>query len=86
MICPETPSNVCTIVDLESLLKSNNTYIQCFTAPISVWVITHSLSKFPSVTVVDVDNKVVVGEVDYTDNNIITITFSIPFSGCAFLN
>ena len=52
----------------------------------SSWSISHNLGKYPSVTVVDSAGDVVVGEVNYVNNNSVTITFSSAFSGKAFLN
>ena len=50
------------------------------------WTIAHNLSKFPSVSVVDSGLTQVEGEVEYTDNNNLTITFSSAFSGSAYIN
>lgn len=50
------------------------------------WVITHNLGRIPSVTVVDTSNTVVVGEVTYISENKLSIKFSSPLSGKAFLN
>ena len=86
MSCPETPSNVCTVLDLKDIIADNNTYTQCFGTASAVWTITHNLGKFPSVTIVDTSNIVVVGQVDYLSSNIVQITFSQPLDGCAFLN
>jgi len=86
MSCPDTPTNVCTILDLADIIADTGTYTQCFQAATLKWTITHNLGKFPGVTVVDLDNNVVIGDVDYLSSNILQITFSIPFSGCAFLN
>lgn len=52
----------------------------------ATWTIQHNLGKYPSVTVVDSANTVVIGEVQYVDLNNITITFSAAFSGKAYLN
>tara|TARA_R100001460_G_scaffold43676_1_gene79998 strand:+ start:1779 stop:2504 length:726 start_codon:yes stop_codon:yes gene_type:complete len=52
----------------------------------SVWTITHTLDKKPSVTVVDSADNKVYGKVDYIDNNTLTITFNAVFSGKAYLN
>lgn len=52
----------------------------------SVWEVNHSLNKFPSVSVVDSGGTAVIGDVDYIDSNNLTITFSIPFSGKAYMN
>tara|TARA_R110002153_G_scaffold96029_1_gene230169 strand:- start:786 stop:1322 length:537 start_codon:yes stop_codon:yes gene_type:complete len=84
--CPASPSNVCTVLDLEELIKSIGTYTECFSAQAQTWTITHNLGKYPSVTVVDNSNVIVVGNVDYLSTNVIQITFEDPFSGCAFLN
>tara|TARA_R100000544_G_C2222275_1_gene58279 strand:+ start:1043 stop:1585 length:543 start_codon:yes stop_codon:yes gene_type:complete len=86
MSCPDTPTNVCTILDLAEIIADSGTYSQCFQVASPKWTITHNLGKFPAVTVVDLDNNVVIGDVDYLSTNIIQITFSIPFNGCAFLN
>ena len=86
MSCPDTPTNVCTILDLAEIIADSGTYSQCFQVASPKWTITHNLGKFPAVTVVDLENNVVIGDVDYLSTNIIQITFSIPFNGCAFLN
>jgi hypothetical protein len=86
MSCPATPTNVCTVLDLEEILIADSTYTQCFEVASDVWTINHGLGKFPSVTVVDSANTVVVGNVDYTTSNSLVITFNAAFSGCVFLN
>ena len=50
------------------------------------WSIKHDLGKYPSVTVVDSGNNVVVGDVQYVDLNNVIIKFSAAFSGEAYLN
>lgn len=50
------------------------------------WIINHNLNKFPSVSVVDSGNNIVIGEVIYIDENNLQIVFSSPFSGSAYLN
>ena len=86
MSCPTTPSNVCTVLDLEKILIADSTYTQCFEIASAQWTVTHNLGKFPSVTVVDSANTVVVGNVDYSSSNSLVITFNAAFSGCVFLN
>ena len=85
-VCPATPSNVCTIVDLAELISTGGTYTQCFTSPLTVWTVTHNLGKFPSVTIVDGNTEIVIGQVDYLNSNVVQITFSTAFAGCVFLN
>ena len=48
--------------------------------------IQHDLDKFPSVTVVNESKEVMIGNILYVDKDNITITFSAPFSGYAYLN
>lgn len=51
----------------------------------SVWVINHTLGGKPSVTIVDSADTVVIGEVTYNSNSRVTVTFTAPFSGYAYL-
>jgi len=51
----------------------------------STWNITHELGGRPSVTIVDSAGTVVVGDVVYNSNTSITVSFSAPFSGFAYL-
>lgn len=74
-----------TLDDL-GILGSDKTYIYNQSVPSSIWTITHNLDKYPSVTVVDSAGTVVIGEVTYISKFIITLTFSSPFSGLAYLN
>lgn len=52
----------------------------------SVWTVTHNLGKFPSVTVVDSAGTEWVGDVKYLNDNSLTISFTVAFSGIAYLN
>lgn len=55
-------------------------------AAVSTWNITHNLDKYPSVSVVDSGNNLVVGDVEYINTNELTLTFNAAFSGKAYLN
>ena len=50
------------------------------------WEIAHGMNKYPSVTIVDSGNNVVIGDVQYVDLNNVTVKFSSAFSGKAYLN
>lgn len=50
------------------------------------WEIQHNLDKYPSVSIVDSGNNLVVGEIKYIDSNNIIITFTSAFSGKAYFN
>lgn len=56
------------------------------TIPSATWNIQHNLGKFPSITVVDTVNTVVIGEYTYIDNNNVRLNFSAAFGGKAYLN
>lgn len=62
------------------------TYIFEQINPASTWVVEHNLESFPSVTIVDSSNNVVVGYQTYNSNNQLTLQFSAPFAGKAYLN
>lgn len=51
----------------------------------STWVITHDLGGKPQVTITDSANTVVIGDVTYNSNTQITVSFTRPFSGFAYL-
>lgn len=61
-------------------------YLHVQAAAASVWTITHNLAKYPSVTVVDSSGDEVEGSVNYVSANQLTVSFSAPFSGNAYLN
>lgn len=51
----------------------------------ATWTITHLLGGRPSVSVVDSSGTLVFGEVRYDSNTVVTILFTAPFSGYAYL-
>ena len=62
----------------------NYSYVQ--TSPASVWSVTHSLNKYPSVTVFDSSGNEVEGDVTYSNLNQVVLTFSSAFAGTATFN
>lgn len=66
--------------------QTPETFVYTQGSPSNTWNITHTLNKFPSVSVVDSANNEVEGDVHFVDQNNITITFSSSFSGKAYLN
>ena len=67
-----------------SVPDKNYVFIQ--NAPSVLWTINHNLNKRPSVSVVNINNIMVYGDVTYIDDNNLTIEFSAGFSGKAYLN
>ena len=54
-------------------------------APAMVWAINHGLNSFPAVLVLDPSEQEIAGDVQYVDDDNLTITFGAPMSGVAFL-
>ena len=65
---------------------ADKNYVFIQSTPVTTWNVTHNLGKFPSVSVVDSDNTVVYGDIDYIDNNSLTVSFSVAFDGKAYMN
>jgi|TARA_R100000935_G_C2839203_1_gene170059 hypothetical protein len=66
-----------------------STYVHPQDVASAIWVITHNLNSYPSVTVTDSANTPFAtgfGQVVYNSANKLTITFSAAFTGKAFLN
>ena len=78
---PDTPF----FTELTSAAVLNDRAIHTQGAASSTWNITHALGGRPSVTIVDSASTVVFGEVVYNSNTSITVLFSAPFSGYAYL-
>jgi hypothetical protein len=61
-------------------------FIHSQVAPAASWAITHNLGKFPSVSVVDSGQSLIIPDVLYVDNNRVTLSFGASTSGKAYLN
>ena len=78
-----------TVMTSPIIVDINFTHNQNTTS--NTWTITHNLNRFPSVTVVDSTNTIVIGTVVYNSANQLTITFfegssALAFQGKAYLN
>ena len=73
-------------IDCDIQVVGRGTYIHRQYDAASVWCIEHNLHCYPSVTVVDSADSKVTGDVDYIDENTLTVSFVAPFSGSAYLN
>jgi len=74
------------IADLALTISGETTYTENVTQNTDVWNLEHNLGRFPAVQIVDTAGSVVIGDIQYVDQNNITITFSAPFQGTAYLN
>jgi hypothetical protein len=66
-------------------ISGSSRHIHTQAAPSASWSITHALGGYPSVMVVDSARSVVIGEVIYNSTSSVTVAFSSPFSGYAYL-
>jgi hypothetical protein len=76
---------VVRIGSASSIAELTKRYIHTQASPSTSWSITHPLGGRPSVTVVDSAGTVVIGEVLYISNTQVTVSFTAPFSGYAYL-
>ena len=65
---------------------SNQSYAHTQSVASASWSIAHNLNKYPSVTITDSAGDEVEGEVRYNGLNSLTLSFSAPFAGKAYLN
>lgn len=65
-------------------ISGNYTHTQSVSS--ATWTITHNLGFSPAVSVVDSGGNHVVGDVNYVSVNSLTISFSAPFGGFAYLS
>jgi hypothetical protein len=72
---------------LEPITAAGRTRREIINQPVasSTWNLTHGLGGRPSVTIVDSAGTTVIGEVVYNSDTSITVLFSAPFSGQAYL-
>ena len=61
-------------------------YVHDQSTPSASWAVNHGLSKRVAIEVVDTAGTVVVGKIDYVDDNNLTLTFNAAFSGYAYCN
>lgn len=62
------------------------TYTHQQAIPDSIWTILHNLGFNPNVSVVDSAEQQVQGTIKYINLNTLTVEFSFPFSGTAYLS
>jgi len=65
---------------------AHQTYVYNQNTPSATWTITHNLTAYPSVTVIDSAGTYVIGNIEYISNNVLQLTFSAAFAGQALLN
>lgn len=69
-----------------AVLTSDKNYVHNQVVANSSWTVQHNLGKYCSVTVVDGTGKIIVGNVEYVDEDNLIVTFTKPVSGTAYCN
>jgi hypothetical protein len=85
-ITPVTTYSYATQQYLNDQLLTGTTFSFNQESPTATWSITHNLGYKPAVSVVDTSDTVVVGDIDYTDLNVLVVTFAQSFAGKAYLS
>ena len=65
---------------------ANEIYVFQQVIPSLIWEINHNLNRFPSVSIVNINNVAVYGDITYIDANNITVSFSAGFAAKVYLN
>lgn len=63
-----------------------STYVHSQALAQLVWTVSHNLNMFPNVTSVDSSDREIIGALTYVDANTLTLTFTSPESGKAYLS
>ena len=71
---------------LNFVLPLSGNYSHTQSVSSATWTITHNLGYRPAVSVVDSGGNHVIGDVNYISTNSLTISFSSPFGGSAYLS
>ena len=56
------------------------------TTPSMTWVINHKLARFPSVKTYDNEGNELIGDLEFTDENSVTVKFTRACTGKAYIN
>ena len=64
----------------------DKTYVHSQKIASDTWNVKHDLNKFPSVSVVDSANTLVLCDIDYINENELIVRSKAPFSGTCYCN
>ena len=74
------------ITDISDSTGEDKTYVHSQKVASDTWNVKHDLNKFPSVSVVDSANTLVVCDIDYINENELVVRSKAPFSGTCYCN
>lgn len=78
--------NIYAITSIADSESKDKNYIHVQNTASDTWNVVHELNKYPSVSIIDSGNNVVVGDIEYTSLDTITLRFNASFSGKAYFN
>ena len=84
-----TPGSGLTSTTVQAAIeevRNKSKYTHDQSSPTTTWSITHNLGYRPNVAVVDTSDTVCFGDVDYTNDNALVVTFAQSFGGKAYLS
>ena len=84
-----TPTSEITSTTVQAAItevRTRSRFVHDQTSASTTWSITHNMKFFPNVSIVDTALSKVIGEVVYTSENALTVTFSQSFAGKAYLS
>jgi len=84
-----SPTSEITAVTVQGAieeLREKSRFVHNQASASTTWSITHNMKFFPNVSIVDTALSKVIGEVVYTSENALTVTFSQSFAGKAYLS
>lgn len=80
-----TPTDLKIGISTASSTSAASTTIWQPPQALDTWVISHSLQRYPSVTVLDSAKNVIFADVEYLDINTVQVKFAYPTDGWAYL-
>lgn len=66
--------------------SGNFVYVHDQVAPSDTWVVVHNLGAYPNVTAVDTAGSIIFGGVIYDNANQLTLSFTLPVNGKAYVS
>lgn len=67
-------------------LSNDKNFVYVQHEPSDTWIIEHNLNKYPSVTIMDSANSVMIGDIKYINENKLEVKFTSSPTGTAVLN
>lgn len=67
-------------------LESDKNYVYEQTIASDIWTVEHNLGKFPAVEIIDSVGVIMIGIVEYIDNNNLSISFDYELTGKVICN